>query len=79
MKAVIAILRIILTWVVLPLFLAVVFVVVPCYTLGELGWSRTWCGYKGGPPHMEAQFWTGLATGLVIAFALERRRRRARI
>jgi len=60
-------------WIFLPLFLGVVFVVAPCYTLGYLGWERVWCGFKGGPPYMGAQFVVGLAAGFVIAFFLTRR------
>jgi hypothetical protein len=68
MKAFFLIIKLVFFWLFVPLVLGVVFVVAPCYTLGYLGWERVWCGFKGGPPYMGAQFLVGLAGGFVIAF-----------
>src|SRR5262249_40763112 len=67
MKAVWLVVKMFLLWTILPLTLGVVLVILPCYTLGELGWERTWCGYKSEPPHTQAQFLAGLGLGLAIA------------
>jgi hypothetical protein len=63
-----------LSWVCLPLLLGAVFAVAPCYMFGSGGWEHVWCGFKNPPPHLLEQFLAGLATGLVIAFILSRRR-----
>src|SRR5262249_17297353 len=67
MKAVWLVVKMFLLWIILPLTLGAVLVVLPCYTLGELGWERIWCGYKSEPPHTQAQFLVGLGLGLAIA------------
>lgn len=61
-------------WIIWPLVLGLVFVVLPCYTLGQLGMERTWCGYKGAPPYTGPQFFTGLAVGLATAVLFSRRK-----
>jgi hypothetical protein len=67
--------RFLLLWVLVPLVLAVVAVVAPCYVFPLIGGSeRHWCGYKSGPPHMEAQFVVGLCLGWAAAWLLWRRR-----
>jgi len=67
MHILLTILKILLLWIFVPLLLGTVFVVAPCYTLGEFfHQERLWCGYKGGPPYMGTQFVAGLVAGLAI-------------
>jgi hypothetical protein len=68
MSAFLKAMKIFLLWICMPLLLGAVFVIAPCYTLGEfLHQERLWCGYKSGPPYMGAQFTVGIAAGLVLA------------
>ncbi len=72
-------LKICLLWIILPLALSVIFVVAPCYTLGEfLHQEAIWCGFKGAPPHMGTQFVAGIVTGLALAFYVSWRSHRHR-
>ncbi len=75
MKTFLLIVKIFFLWICLPLVLGIVFVVLPCYTLGELGSTRLWCGYKDLPPYAGLQFLVGLAIGFAIAFFVTRRTR----
>jgi hypothetical protein len=77
MKTFFLIIKIFLLWILLPLVLGLVFVVLPCYTLGEIGSTRLWCGYKDFPPYAGTQFLVGLALGFGIAlfFTLRARSR----
>lgn len=73
MKILLAVVKVILMWIILPLVLAITFVVAPCYTFGQ-HWPGIWCGYKNAPPYWVAQFWTGVAVGLFIAILVWKRR-----
>jgi hypothetical protein len=75
MKTFVLVIKIFFLWICLPLVLGIVFVVLPCYTLGEIGSTRLWCGYKDFPPHAGTQFLAGLAAGFAIAFFVARRAR----
>jgi hypothetical protein len=72
MKILLTVLKAVLLWILLPLVLGITFVVAPCYTFGQ-HWPSIWCGYKDAPPHWIAQFWTGAAAALLIAFFVQRK------
>ena len=75
--------KLVLKLVCVPIFAlgtGLVFGIAPCYLFPLIidGSTRTFCGYKSGPPHFELQCMLGVAAGFVfIVWFLFLHRRRA--